>query len=110
MPVKNPRKRRLEVRLWIADYKRNSLCGRCGFKHPAALQFHHTDSSKKKFEIGSAAALEKSVIQVQEEILKCELICANCHLIHHYEERMLLESDKLDEELLYNELLLVEKE
>jgi transcription elongation factor Elf1 len=97
-------KKRSEVRAWIADYKRTLSCIRCGFKHPAALQFHHTGVLVKKFEIGSAATLQKSLKQVQEEIAKCECICANCHLIHHYEERMLLESDRQEENECYNEL------
>ena len=97
-------KKRSEVRAWIADYKRTLSCIRCGFNHPAALQFHHTGVGIKKFEIGSAAALQKSLKQVQEEIAKCECICANCHLIHHYDERILLEADKMEEEIEYQEL------
>ena len=48
--------------------------------------------------------LQKSLKQVQEEIAKCECICANCHSVHHYEERILLEADRQDEEQGYNEL------
>lgn len=104
MPVKDKAGRRAEVRAWLNDYKKTLCCGRCGYKHPAALQFHHTDASKKKFEIGSAVSLLKSLKQVQEEILKCEVVCANCHLVHHYDERMLLEADRQAEEEWYNEL------
>lgn len=110
MPVKHPAaakrrsEKRAELRAWIADYKRTLSCGRCGFKHPAALQFHHTDVSTKKFEIGSAVMLQKSLKQVQEEIAKCECICANCHAVHHYEERILLEADRQDEDQWYNEI------
>jgi hypothetical protein len=105
MPVKDKAGRRSEVRAWINDYKKTLRCGRCGFYHPAALQFHHTDSSTKKFEIGSAVGLLKSLKQVQDEIAKCECICANCHAVHHYEERMLLEADRQEEELMYNEMV-----
>jgi len=73
--------------------------------HPAALQFHHTNASMKRFEIGSAAALDKTIKDVKEEILKCELICANCHLIHHYDERQELEAARQDEEIAYQDLL-----
>jgi DNA-directed RNA polymerase subunit M/transcription elongation factor TFIIS len=104
MPVKDKSGRRSEVRAWINDYKRTLRCGRCGFSHPAALQFHHTDSSTKKFEIGSAVGLLKTVKQVQEEIQKCEVICANCHMVHHYEERTQLEADRQAEEAWYYEL------
>jgi hypothetical protein len=96
--------KRAELRAWIADYKRTLSCVRCGFKHPAALQFHHTGVGTKKFEIGSAVMMQKSIKQVQEEIAKCECVCANCHLVHHYEERILLEADRQNEEQEYNEL------
>lgn len=97
--------KRSEVRQWIAEYKKLLSCNRCGFKHPAALQFHHTGVGPKLFEIGSANTLQKSVKQVQDEIAKCEVICANCHAIHHYDERILFEADRQDEESLYNELV-----
>jgi transcription elongation factor Elf1 len=97
--------KRAEVRQWIAEYKKTLSCSRCGFNHPAALQFHHTGAGEKKFEIGSAVMLQKSLKQVKEEIAKCECVCANCHAIHHYEERMLLEADRQLEEQEYNELV-----
>lgn len=93
------------IKNWIYKYKQDSRCVRCGFKHHAALQFHHTGIGRKEFEISSAISLGKSLIQIQEEIDKCEVICANCHLIHHYEERIENESnniDLLDEEYYEN--------
>jgi len=111
MPVKQSAaaekrsKKRAELRAWIADYKRTLSCSRCGFNHPAALQFHHTGAGEKKFEIGSAVMLQKSLKQVKEEIAKCECVCANCHAVHHYDERMLLEADRQAEEMEYNELV-----
>ncbi len=103
--TKKRRRRRHEVRQFLIEYKSTAKCERCGFSHPAALQFHHRDTGTKSFEIGSAAALDKSVAQVIEEMKKCEVICANCHLIHHYEERQQLEADRMDEEAEYQELL-----
>lgn len=97
--------KRAEVRVWIAGYKKTQKCCRCGFAHPAALQFHHTGVGIKKFEIGSAVTLQKSLKQVMEGIAKCECLCANCHAIHHYDERMLLEADRQFEEQEYNELV-----
>jgi hypothetical protein len=89
----------------LIEYKTGIACARCGFSHPAAIQFHHRDTGLKKFEIGSAAALEKSIPQVIAEIEKCEVLCANCHLIHHYDERQELEAARQDEEAYYQELL-----
>jgi hypothetical protein len=56
-------------------------CNRCGFnKHHVALEFHHPDDNKE-FAIGNVANKAWSV--VKKEILKCELLCANCHRINH---------------------------
>ena len=57
-------------------------CVRCGFdKHPAALEFHHKDSSTKRFEIGGV--WNKAWKSIEEEIMKCEILCSNCHRIEH---------------------------
>ena len=57
-------------------------CNRCGYKENiVALEFHHKDASKKEFAIGAAA--NKSWNSIEEEILKCELLCSNCHRIEH---------------------------
>lgn len=77
----NTKVRRLRTKL-KAIALLGGKCKRCGFdKHPAALEFHHTDPTIKKFEIGMVA--NKSWESIKEEILKCELLCANCHRIEH---------------------------
>ena len=78
--------RRKQFKEWYKEYKSNLKCGKCGFSHPAALDFHHTDSSKKEFSLGSTG-LSVSKERFLKEIQKCEILCANCHRIHHYEER-----------------------
>jgi hypothetical protein len=57
-------------------------CANCGLTTKAALQFHHTDPSTKLFSISTA----KNAVSVQkllDEIAKCIVLCANCHLILH---------------------------
>jgi hypothetical protein len=57
-------------------------CVRCGWAgNIAAFEFHHTDPNKKDFQIGSAA--NKNWDVVKKEVLKCELLCSNCHRIEH---------------------------
>lgn len=57
-------------------------CNRCGYdKHPAAMEFHHLDPSKKEFTLGHVA--NKSWKSIVEEVKKCELVCSNCHRIEH---------------------------
>lgn len=53
-------------------------CSRCGYnKCYRALQFHHIDPSKKLFGLcdGHTRSWEKH----KEELMKCILLCANCH-------------------------------
>lgn len=57
-------------------------CIICGFdKHPAALTFHHRDPSTKGFEVSKYIQIAWSRVVV--ELDKCDLLCANCHIIEH---------------------------
>lgn len=54
-------------------------CALCGFdQHPAALQFHHIDPSKKSFQIGEGG-LTRGIERCRAEAAKCVLLCSNCH-------------------------------
>ena len=66
-------------------------CVSCGYsKCLGAMDFHHRDPKTKKFSIsevsgrvrlGSEGKWAKSL---EQEILKCDLLCANCHReLHH---------------------------
>jgi hypothetical protein len=62
------------------QYKGGKCCV-CGYdRHPAALQFHHTDPTKKELTIASS---KYSFEKLKEELDKCDLVCANCHSIIH---------------------------
>lgn len=57
-------------------------CLKCGWNgNQAALQFHHTNSKEKDFNIGNVA--NKSWDFIKAEMQKCILLCANCHHIQH---------------------------
>ena len=66
-------------------FKRTLKCTNCNFSHPAALDFHHTDPSKKE-NIVSNLISEGRFSAAMEEVQKCIVLCANCHRVHHYEE------------------------
>lgn len=72
----------LSITEWFLKYKNNLKCERCGFSHPAALDFHHKDPTTKKFSIGQLKGVKNKDI-IMEEIKKCEVICSNCHRIEH---------------------------
>lgn len=55
-------------------------CIKCGWSgNQAALQFHHLGG--KDFTIGNVA--NKSWDSIKNEMKKCVLLCANCHMIEH---------------------------
>lgn len=72
-------------------------CMRCGFDHPAALQFHHRDPSTKEFNLSHGASLGKPKKfpwpTILEEIKKCDLLCSNCHFIEHSSWSELMEEE-----------------
>lgn len=75
--------RRRFIRNVVLEIKKSSSCERCGFSNYLALQFHHKDPSNKRFSISNAARDCGEINKVLEEINKCEVLCANCHAIHH---------------------------
>lgn len=80
-------KRRAELREWVAECKQKAGCAKCGFSNPVALQFHHRDPSNKVFSIGNIANRYYSKEAIAKEMKKCDVLCANCHLIWHHEKR-----------------------
>lgn len=72
-------------KVWLQEYKYNKSCQMCGWKeHPEILQFHHIKD--KSFTIASKKYKYK-IETLLKEIEKCILICPNCHMWHHYQER-----------------------
>ena len=78
--------RAVKAREWLEDLKRGLKCSRCGFSHPAALDFHHVSGSKD-FAVSNWYQFTQSITRIKKEIAKCEVLCANCHRIEHYEEK-----------------------
>ena len=81
---KRARAYKKERQQWLREFKKDKECSKCGFKHPAALQFHHREGEEKSFNIAHAAQNGIGEDRVLEEIAKCDILCANCHFIEHY--------------------------
>ena len=57
-------------------------CSKCGYDRCyAALEFHHSDPSKK--ETGISRLLTGRIEKAVEEAKKCVLVCRNCHAEIH---------------------------
>jgi hypothetical protein len=68
-------------------YKSALSCQSCGFKHVAAMDFHHVDPSTKEDNVWRLIS-NGQYAKAYEEIKKCVVLCANCHRIHHHKERL----------------------
>jgi len=112
MPYKDPEKRRAKAReyskrhyaenkaevietsrvnknkaraAWQA-YKNTLSCVKCGQNHTATLDFHHIVIDKSNRKINQLTT-KGQYAAAREEIKKCMVLCANCHRIHHHDER-----------------------
>ena len=79
---KNARKKR--NRVFVQEYKRNNPCIRCGESDPCCLDFHHLDKSSKFANLAEMAGRGFGLNKIIAEILKCVILCANCHRKQHF--------------------------
>ena len=69
----------------IDSHKVKSGCERCGMKDIRVLDFHHKNGRGDN-EVTVSRLAVSSVKRILEELEKCQVLCANCHRIAHYEE------------------------
>lgn len=66
--------KRTKVRKFIQKVKSNSKCVLCGYDHCIdALEFHHLGN--KSMNLSKC----KTFSQAANEMMKCIVVCANCH-------------------------------
>ena len=82
--------RQRELLVWLEELKSAAACSRCGFSHPAAIQFHHRNPLEKDVEISIAVRNGWGKTHLLRELEKCDILCANCHFILHWEQRRAL--------------------
>jgi len=71
---------RLRLRHFVWEQLRGKVCVDCGEGDPVVLQFDHVDPDTKEMAIAEATNRGWKVERIAEEILKCVVRCANCHL------------------------------
>jgi hypothetical protein len=64
--------------------KSDTGCVDCGVKNPIVLQFHHRDNGCN---IGKLVSSNRTWNTIRAEIAKCDVLCANCHIIRHDKEQ-----------------------
>jgi 5-methylcytosine-specific restriction endonuclease McrA len=68
-----------ERQQFIFEFLQSHPCVDCGITDPMVLTFDHV-RGKKKFAISNALKNGVAMESIVEEIAKCEVRCANCHM------------------------------
>ena len=79
------------------------------------MQFDHLPEYKKEISIGNGKQKSESLEKIKQEILKCDLICANCHFKRTFlrsigKTKQDLLKDKKIEDLTNEQLIEIYKE
>lgn len=72
---------RLYMQTLSLRYKRLCGCKECGIKNPTVLQYDHRNPKDKICNVCQMINESFSLRRFKEEIRKCDVLCANCHLI-----------------------------
>jgi hypothetical protein len=74
------RRRQAAFRRFLAWLKEQP-CVDCGGRFPSyCMDFDHRDPTQKRIGVSKVGTLSR----LQDEILKCDLVCANCHRVRTY--------------------------
>ena len=90
--IQNVRRRRLEAKTFIDDYKRQHPCIKCGEADIACLQFHHLQAKNEC--ISDCIHNGWSIERIKYETTKCIVLCANCHLKSHKDDYLIIKNPK----------------
>lgn len=66
----------------IAAYRDERGCQRCGASEN--LHLHHRDPTTKVAAISELVDDRASWARILAELMKCDVLCADCHMAHHH--------------------------
>jgi len=76
-----------KMRSFILEYLLGHPCVDCGNEDPIVLEFDHVRGTKH-LAVSEMVRMGYGENAITEEILKCEIRCANCHKKRHHYERL----------------------
>lgn len=83
----------------LLNYIGTNKCAECSWSgHQSGLDFHHVNSDEKEFSLSRIPRLYSTVDITKEivnELIKCKVLCCNCHQIKHITNRFDILTDKI---------------
>ena len=79
------KQRYIRNRQIVYNHYKDNPCVICGESRIACLQLDHLDPTEKSF--GLANLYNRSESAILEEIAKCRVLCANCHMVFTAEQQ-----------------------
>src|ERR1700756_1022324 len=68
---------------------KNKPCMDCGGRFPPiVMQFDHRDPSQKQMGTRPCMSALKKLKAIDREVAKCDVVCANCHMIRTEKKRL----------------------
>lgn len=78
---------RVQSKEFIIEYLLKNPCKDCQITDIRVLEFDHLPEFNKEFNISDMIHNSCSVAKIKKELLKCEVVCANCHRIRTIERK-----------------------
>jgi hypothetical protein len=66
-------------RNYIVSYLKKNPCIDCGENDIRVLELDHIDPNHKRFSVSQGVRLGYSQQDIENEVKKCRVLCANCH-------------------------------
>lgn len=82
--METKKKRVVATRQAVFNYLKEHPCSECGEADPKVLEFDHLDRTTKSYNVSEMMGL--SIAKIEQEVLKCRVLCANCHRRHTAEQ------------------------
>lgn len=72
----------------VLEYLSTHPCVDCGIQNPIVLDFDHINQADKTAGIADLICMHQIGLEkIKEEMEKCEIRCANCHRIKHFQDK-----------------------
>jgi len=77
--------RNAALRVFVRKVKEISPCVDCGRTYPwPVMEFHHREGEEKRGNVSSMMSQSLALKTIQDEINKCDVLCANCHRLRTF--------------------------